>query len=265
MMTCPVRITKRKSDQIWIVTIDRVSRKNSVDPVTASALHTAFSQFDADPVARVAILHGAGGNFCAGADLKSIAEGKLNNLTPSDANGEAPMGPTRLLLSKPTIAAVEGYAVAGGLELALWCDLRVADPDAIFGVFCRRPGVNLIDGGTVRLPRIVGMGRALDMILTGRPVPCSEALAMGLVSRISEKGKVLEEAVTLAELLCSFPQKCMRADRENTYQLFAMPLHEALMQEITRSAPIVLAEGLDGARRFTSGEGRHGRAFISKL
>jgi enoyl-CoA hydratase len=204
------------------------------------------------------VLTGAGGNFCAGADLSAVGDPARRNELDTEGGGSGPMGPTRMALSKPLIAAVNGYAVAGGLELALLADLRVADDDAVFGVFCRRWGVPLIDGGTVRLPRIVGMGRALDMILSGRPVGAPEALAMGLVNRVTPPGGALAAAQELAHQLAAFPQQCMLADRRSAYVQWDMPLAEALRREGAQGVPMVFAEGEAGAARFAGGAGRHG-------
>ena len=223
-----------------IVTINRAERRNAVDTETADLLRSAFAAFD------------AGGNFCAGYDLHSVS----TSPPPYESHGPGPMGPTRMLLCKPVIAAVEGYAVAGGLELALWCDLRVASANAVFGVFCRRWGVPLIDGGTVR---IVGQGRALDMILTGRPVDAPEALAMGLANRAAPEGGALDEAVRLAETIAAFPQMCMRADRMSSYKQWDNDLAEALRAEAVRGEGPLNAEGLVGASRFAGGAGRAGR------
>jgi enoyl-CoA hydratase len=214
---------------VAVVTINRPERRNAVDRATAAALAETFRRFDGDDALQVAILTGAGGCFCAGADLTAIGEGRPNRVSPE---GDGPMGPTRMLLSKPVIAAVEGPAVAGGLELALWCDLRVAARDAVFGVHCRRWGVPLIDGGTVRLPRLIGHSRALDMILTGRAVSGDEALAMGLANRLCEPGEALQAARQLAEQLAAFPQPCLRADRLSSYRQWALPLSEALSHEL---------------------------------
>jgi enoyl-CoA hydratase len=242
---------------VLIVTIDRPQAKNAVDRPTADALVAAFERFDADDGLAVAILTGAGGTFCAGADLKGFAEGRANRIEP---DGAGPMGPTRMLLKKPVIAAVEGYAVAGGLELALWCDLRVAARDAVFGVFCRRFGVPLIDGGTVRLPRIVGLGRALDLILTGRPVSGDEALAMGLVTRLVPSGEARVAALDLAQGLARLPQTCMRNDRLSAYEEDGRSLSEALANEFKHGLTSMAdGEALEGARRFSGGAGRHGR------
>ncbi|MBA2918054.1 crotonase/enoyl-CoA hydratase family protein [Sphingomonas sp. MAH-20] len=238
-----------------VVTINRPERRNAVDAETASLLRTAFDAFDSDPDARVAVLTGAGGSFCAGYDLHSVASAP----PPYDPNGPGPMGPTRMLLSKPVIAAVEGHAVAGGLELALWCDLRVASASATFGVFCRRWGVPLIDGGTVRLPRIVGQGRALDMILTGRPVGAEEALAIGLANRVTREGEALDGALELADAIAAVPQMCMRADRLSAYRQWDADLTGALRAEAIGGEAPLRAEGLAGAGRFAGGAGRGGQ------
>lgn len=243
---------------VTIVTLDRPEVRNAVDTPTARALHAAFLEFDADPDAHVAVLHGAGGSFCAGADLGAVSAGTMEVAPPTGAADDlGPMGPTRLRLSKPVIAAVEGYAVAGGIELALWCDLRVADPDATFGVFCRRWGVPLIDGGTVRLPELIGRSRALDLVLTGRPVDAAEALAFGLVNRVSEPGAALETAVELAERIAAFPQACMRSDRASLAGSAGRSESDALAEE-WRLGETVLAEAISGAARFAEGAGRHG-------
>lgn len=249
-----VRVERR--GPVTVVTIDRPEVRNAVDTEHARLLHDAFVAFDHDDQASVAVLTGAGGTFCAGADLKAVSEGTMRAVPP-DVPGPAPMGPTRLLLGKPVVAAVSGHAVAGGLELALWCDLRVADPEATFGVYCRRWGVPLIDGGTVRLPRLVGQSHALDMILTGRPVGADEAHRMGLANRVSAPGAALEEAITLAEQLAAFPQTCLREDRLSTYEQHGLPVDEALAQEWSHGAAS-LREAVAGAARFAGGEGRHG-------
>lgn len=236
------------------ITINRPECRNAVDPDTANALRSAFADFDADEAAQVAILTGAGGNFCAGFDLKSVGSGKDRY----EPEGVGPMGPTRMLLSKPVIAAVEGYAVAGGLELALWCDLRVAAETAVFGVFCRRWGVPLIDGGTVRLPRIIGQGRALDMILTGRPVAADEALSFGLANRVVAKGEALSAAQWLAGEIALFPQLCMNTDRMSAYAQWDHDLAEALRNEGREGTKPLRAEAVKGAKRFAEGEGRGG-------
>ncbi|RXZ66404.1 crotonase/enoyl-CoA hydratase family protein [Pelagerythrobacter rhizovicinus] len=239
---------------VTIVTIDRPERRNAVDRDTAAALAAAFRAFDSEDEAAVAVLTGAGGTFCAGADLRSFAEGRGNRVEPG---GDGPMGPTRMMLSKPVIAAVAGHAVAGGLELACWCDLRVVEEDAIFGVFCRRWGVPLIDGGTVRLPRIVGRGRALDMILTGRPVGAQEAMEMGLANRVVAKGAALDAAIALAQDIARFPQATLRSDRRSVYDGETMPPDAAIAAEFARGATN-LEEGRTGAARFAAGRGRAG-------
>ncbi|WP_424461206.1 crotonase/enoyl-CoA hydratase family protein [Ottowia sp.] len=241
---------------VCTITINRPERRNAVDGPTALRLREAMLKFDADDSLRVAILTGAGGSFCSGADLAAVSDPALRH--DLDENGLGPMGPSRMALSKPLIAAVSGHAVAGGLELALLADIRVAEEGAVFGVFCRRWGVPLIDGGTVRLPRIVGMGRAMDMILTGRPVNAAEALTMGLANYVVPKGEGLAYAMRLARQLAQFPQQCMLADRRSAYEQWDLPLAEALVQEGRRGAPIVAAEGLAGAGRFVAGDGRHG-------
>jgi len=241
---------------VLIVTLDRPERRNAVDRKTAEALAGAFRAFDADAALSVAVLTGAGGEFCAGADLKAISEGAPNRV---ELDGDGPMGPSRTEVSKPVIAAVEGHAVAGGLELALWCDLRVMAEDAVFGVFCRRFGVPLIDGGTVRLPRLIGESRAMDLILTGRPVKADEALAMGLANRIAKSGAALDEAVALAEQISAFPQTCLRNDRRSVREAASLPLEAALTNE-TRLGLQTLQSGesVAGATRFNGGEGRGG-------
>jgi enoyl-CoA hydratase len=243
---------------VCAITINRPDCRNAVDGPTAAALRAAFERFEADPSLHVAVLSGAGGNFCAGADLAAVGNPSLRNELDPGGGGGGPMGPTRMQLSKPLIAAVSGYAVAGGLELALLADLRVADEDAVFGVFCRRWGVPLIDGGTVRLPRIVGMGRALDMILTGRAVGASEAFGMGLVNYLAAPGTALDRACELARAISAFPQGCMLADRRSAYEQWDLPLPEALRREGAQGTPMVFAEGVTGARQFVDGAGRHG-------
>jgi enoyl-CoA hydratase len=244
---------------VSVVTLDRPQARNAVDGEHAQALLAAFEAFDADDDAAVAVLHGAGGICCAGADLKAAAAGTPWFVAPGE-DGPAAMGPSRLLLSKPVIAAVAGYAVAGGLELALWCDLRVADPDAVFGVFCRRWGVPLIDGGTVRLPRLVGQSHALDMVLTGRPVGAEEAHRMGLANRVTAPGAALQEAVALAEQIAAFPQTCLRNDRLSARRQHGLTLRDALAQEFALGRETLASgEAEGGARRFVEGAGKHGR------
>jgi enoyl-CoA hydratase len=242
---------------VCVITLDRPTRRNAVDGPTAEALRQAFEAFEAEPALRVAVLTGAGGQFCAGADLQALADPALRNVL-DHPDGHGPMGPTRMDFSKPVIAAVEGYAVAGGLELALMCDLRVAAQSAVFGVFCRRWGVPLIDGGTVRLPRIVGQGRALDLILTGRPVAADEALAMGLANRVVPDGQALTAALDLAHQIAAFPQRCMNADRASALAQWDWPLDVALRLEGAGARAVVFEEGLAGAARFSAGAGRHG-------
>ena len=244
-----------KKDGVLLVSIDRPKARNAVDKTTAEELSAAFREFE-NGDSSVAVLTGVGGNFCAGADLKATAQGHPNRLKE---DGDGPMGPTRTLLSKPVIAAVEGYAVAGGLELALWCDLRVASQNAVFGVFCRRFGVPLIDGGTVRLPRLIGHSRALDMILTGREVKAEEALSFGLINRICEPGEALETSLNLARRLASFPQECLRADRLSSYQQWGQSIDEALKREFVGGLPSLMSEGLSGAKNFEAGMGRSGK------
>jgi enoyl-CoA hydratase len=244
---------------ICTITMMRPQKRNAVDRPMAEQLRLAFERFEADAALKVAVLTGAGGHFCAGADMSAIGDPALRNELAADGSGSGPMGPSRMQLSKPLIAAINGCAVAGGLELALLADLRVADEDAVFGVFCRRWGVPLIDGGTVRLPRLIGMGRALDLILTGRPVAAAEALSMGLINRITPSGGALALAQDLARGIAGFPQQCMLADRRSAYEQWDLPLAEALRREGAQGAPIVFAEGEAGAARFTRGAGRHGR------
>lgn len=241
---------------VRIVTINRPQARNAVDSVTAHALAETFQEFDRDDTLDAAILTGAQGTFCAGADLREVAAGAR---PPVNAEDHAPMGPTWMLLSKPVLAAVEGHAVAGGLELALWCDLRIAARNAVFGVFCRRWGVPLIDMGTVRLPRLIGQSHALDLILTGRGVSGEEALRMGLANRLVEPGKALESALELAHSLATFPQGCLRADRLSAYEQWSLSLDQARRNEL-RGGLAVLASGEStaGASRFSAGAGRHG-------
>src|ERR1700761_2339934 len=248
---------------VTTITINRPEARNAVDRPTADALAAAFLEFERDDKALAAVLTGAGGTFCAGADLKGVAQGRGNRLSdPAEPNdvlaSDAPMGPTRMALSKPVIAAISGHAVAGGLELACWCDLRIAEADAVFGVFCRRWGVPLIDGGTVRLPRLIGLSRALDLILTGRPLPAAEAQAMGLANRVVPRGRARAAAEALAAELAALPQLCLRNDRLSAYEQAAMTLPEALDNEF-RHGWTSLAHAAEGIDRFASGAGRHGR------
>jgi enoyl-CoA hydratase len=243
---------------VAIVTIDRPDVRNAVDGPTARDLAAAFRRFDEDDDLNVAILTGAGGTFCAGADLKAVATG-TGNRVEHDQSRDGPMGPSRMLLDKPVIAAVEGHAVAGGLELALWCDLRVAADDAVFGVYCRRWGVPLIDGGTIRLPRLIGHSRAMDLILTGRGVGGDEAVAMGLVNRLTKPGGALEGATALAHELSALPQRCLRSDRRSAYEQWGMTLDAALDRETVLGLEVIRSgETQEGAARFAAGAGRHG-------
>jgi enoyl-CoA hydratase len=242
---------------VTVITIDRPRRRNAVDPATAAALLDAFTAFDSDGSSSVAVLTGAGGTFCAGADLSALSQGARYSVTE---DGPGPMGPTRLELSKPVIAAVEGHAVAGGLELAVWCDLRVASSEAVFGVFCRRFGVPLIDGGTVRLPRLIGQGRALDLILTGRAVGSEEALAMGLVNRVVPPGSALDRAVEWGLELAALPQDCMRNDRASALAQWGLTTDEAIRSEYHFGlASLSSPDATSGPARFASGAGRGGR------
>jgi len=241
---------------VAIVTLDRPAVRNAVDGPTAAALADAFRRFDADPALAVAVLTGAGGSFCSGADLRAVAEGRGNRVEEA---GDGPMGPTRLVLGKPVIAAIEGFAVAGGLELALWCDLRVAAQDAVFGVYCRRWGVPLIDGGTIRLPRLIGHSHALDLILTGRGVRGEEAQRMGLANRLAPRGQALAAALTLAHELAKLPQRCLRSDRRSAYEQWDLPLDAALRRETSLGLEVIRSgETREGAARFAAGAGRHG-------
>lgn len=243
------------ADRVTTVTMARPERRHAVDGPMAAELARAFRAFDHDPDADVAVLYGEGGTFCAGADLTSIGTERSNRVV---ADGDGPMGPTRLALSKPVIAAVEGYAVAGGLELAIWCDLRVAASDATFGVFCRRWGVPLIDGGTVRLPRLIGQSRAMDMILTGRAVDAAEAHEFGLANRVVDPGTALDSARALARDLTGFPQTCMRNDRRSTLAQFGESEEQAMDYEIRVGLESLATDATAGAARFAGGEGRHG-------
>ena len=247
-------------DGVLVVTIDRPEVRNAVDGPTAAALADEFRRFDADEELSVAVLTGAGRTFCSGADLKSIADGRGNRVD-IDVDRDGPMGPTRMLLGKPVIAAVEGHAVAGGLELALWCDLRVAAADAVFGVYCRRWGVPLIDGGTVRLPRLIGHSHALDLILTGRGVSGEEALRMGLANRIVPAGSALDAAEALARELAALPQGCLRSDRRSSYDQWDRGLTAALTRETELGMTVIRSgETQAGAERFAAGAGRHGHS-----
>jgi enoyl-CoA hydratase len=245
-----------RAGRVTTVILDRAAVRNAVDGATAAALANAFREFDSDDGADVAVLWGAGGTFCAGADLKAVGGPDGNRAAP---DGDGPMGPTRLRLGKPVIAAISGYAVAGGLELAAWCDLRVAEQDAVLGVFCRRFGVPLIDGGTVRLPRLVGMGRALDLILTGRPVPAAEALAMGLVDRVVAPGQARAAAEALAGELAALPQACLRSDRASALEAASLTEEEAMANEFGHGLRVLSAPDFAaGVERFRGGAGRGG-------
>lgn len=251
-------VTEEVLGSVLVVTIDRPEVRNAVDRPTADALVAAFERFAGDDSVAVAVLTGAGKDFCAGADLKAIS-GDPERTPRMEAEGPGPMGPTRMLLEKPVIAAVEGHAVAGGFELALWCDLRVAAEDAVFGVFSRRWGVPLIDGGTIRLPRIVGLGRALDLILTGRPVGAAEALDIGLVTRVVPTGSARDAATALGNEIARFPQTCLRSDRRSAYEQWPLEIRAALAFEFARGVETIASgETLAGAARFAAGHGRHG-------
>ncbi|HEX4386352.1 MAG TPA: crotonase/enoyl-CoA hydratase family protein [Myxococcales bacterium] len=249
-------IRAEKSGAVTTVILDRPESRNAVDRETAEELARAFREFEADTSASVAVLWGVGGTFCSGADLKAFAADQGNRIEPS---GDGPMGPTRMVLSKPVIAAISGHAVAGGLELALFCDLRVVEEDAMLGVFCRRFGVPLIDGGTVRLPRLIGLSRALDLILTGRAVSAQEALQMGLANRVVPRGTSRAAAEELAAQLAALPQECLRQDRLSTYEQFDLTFDEAMRNELKHGMQSLQAGALEGARSFAKGAGRHGR------
>jgi enoyl-CoA hydratase len=251
------KIRVARNERITIISITRPDVRNAVDGETARHLAAAFREFDANPESDVAVLYGDYGTFCAGADLKAIAAGAGGN--PLTHDGDGPMGPSRMVLGKPVIAAISGHAVAGGLELALWCDLRVVERSAVLGVYCRRWGVPLIDGGTVRLPRLIGHSRALDLILTGRGVAAEEALQMGLANRVVDNGDALSAALELARQLARFPQNCLRSDRLSAYEQWSLPLEAALHNEFERGLTVIASrETVDGATRFASGKGRHG-------
>ncbi len=263
-------VQTRQIDVVTLVTLARPDVRNAVDSDTAKALYQAFVEFDADPQARVAVFHGDHGHFCAGWDLQAGARAQAAapdaaqamvaafDFDPAQAPVQGPMGPSRLLLSKPVIAVVSGAAVAGGMELALWCDMRVMEQGAYFGVYCRRFGVPLIDGGTVRLPRLIGMGHAMDLILTGRKVEAAEALQMGLCNRVVPTGSGLAAALDLAAQLAAFPQATMLADRASAYAQWELPLARALHQE-WEGGKQCLGDALCGAARFSAGAGRHGK------
>jgi enoyl-CoA hydratase len=259
-VTADATVLTERRERVLVVTIDRPGARNAVDHPTAAALADAFRAFDADDELSVAVLTGSGGTFCAGADLKAIST-ERGNRVDADIGHDGAMGPTRMLLHKPVIAAVEGFAVAGGLELAIWCDLRVAASDAVFGVYCRRWGVPLVDGGTIRLPRLIGHSHALDLILTGRGVSGDEAVRMGLVNRSVAPGTALDAAIALAGDLSALPQGCLRRDRRSSYDQWSLDLPDALAHE-TRLGLETIGSGetLEGAARFAQGEGRHGTA-----
>ncbi|MFI6029363.1 crotonase/enoyl-CoA hydratase family protein [Amycolatopsis magusensis] len=248
-------IRTESTGPVTTIILSRSEKRNAVDGPTAAALAEAFRAFDADPDARVAVLWGEGGTFCAGADLKAIGTEDGNQVTE---DGDGPMGPTRLRLGKPVVAAIAGHAVAGGLELAIWCDLRVAEQDAVFGVFCRRWGVPLIDGGTVRLPRLIGTSNAMDLILTGRAVPADEAHRMGLVNRLVPPGQSRAEAERLAAQIAAFPQTCLREDRLSVLEQEGLSEEDALAGELRHGLVSLSSDALAGAQRFASGAGRHG-------
>jgi enoyl-CoA hydratase len=254
----PPTVLVHRDGPVTTVVIDRPEARNAVDGPTAAALAAAFRAFDADPDARVAVLTGAGGTFCAGADLKALGGPRSNRVEPVEGGQDGPMGPTRLRLGKPVIAAVSGHAVAGGLELALWCDLRVADPGAVFGVYCRRWGVPLVDGGTVRLPRLIGTSRAMDLILTGRPVDAAEAYQIGLVNRLAPAGGALAAAQELAAQLAALPQTCLRHDRLSVLEQDGLTEEAAMANELRHGLESLAADGVAGAARFAAGAGRHG-------
>ena len=252
----------RTEGPVLIVTIDRPSVRNAVDGPTAALLADAFREFDSNSALSVAVLTGSGGTFCAGADLKSITDGRGNRID-ADVSLDGPMGPTRMQLSKPVIAAVEGHAVAGGLELATWCDLRVASTTAVFGVFCRRWGVPLVDGGTVRLPRLIGQSHALDMILTGRAVGAEEAHRIGLANRVVPEGHALSAAIELAQQLAALPQRCLRSDRTSVLDQWSLDPSAALARETELGLVTVRSgETREGAARFAAGAGRHGASAV---
>lgn len=264
----PNSVVTSTSDSITTITLDRSHRRNAIDGPTAKKLYSAFLPFEDDPTQKVCIFYGANGTFCAGADLHEVAKFGQHDLAHDEqvvietvqGRNCGPCGPTRLMVKKPVICAVSGYAVAGGLELSLLGDIRIVEEDTTFGVFCRRFGVPLIDGGTVRLQAIVGLGRALDMILTGRPVSAQEALSIGLANKVVPKGKVLEEAQRTARLLTSFPQSCMNADRNSCYYAAydAKSFEDALRNEFDHGIKVVGSESIKGAAKFSAGEGRHG-------
>lgn len=256
-MTHSILIERRPP--LLLVTLNRPEARNAVDGPASRELAAAFRSFEQDEELSVAILSGSGGHFCAGADLKAVASGDAGRMNPLQTEGDGPMGPTRLQLSKPVIAAISGSCVAGGLELALWCDMRIADDSALFGVFCRRFGVPLIDGGTVRLPRAIGMSRAMDLILTGRAVSAHEAFHIGLVNRLVSKDRLMDSAMELASQLAAFPQTCLRGDRMSAYEQWGLTETAAISNEFAHGM-VALREGesTSGAKEFLEGKGRHG-------
>jgi enoyl-CoA hydratase len=253
-----MQVITKYIDSVVVISINRPESRNAVDRETAGHLVQAFAKFNADDALKVAVLTGEGGTFSSGADLKAFASGQGNRV---DEEGEGPMGPTRMKLHKPVIAAIEGHAVAGGLELAIWCDLRVAASDAIFGVFCRRFGVPLIDLGTIRLPRLIGQSRAMDLILTGRSVSAEEAMQIGLVNRLTEPGNALTAAIKLAKELAAFPQLCMRNDRLSVYEQWDLKYDDAIRNELRRGRlTLESGEAIAGAKLFSAGQGRKGKS-----
>ncbi len=254
-------VSTKRDDRVLTVIINRPEVRNAVDNATAAALADVFREFESEDSLSVGVLCGNGDGFCSGADLKAVARGERN--IPIEPNErlvhDGPMGPSRMVLKKPVIAAISGHAVAGGLELALWCDLRIAEADAVLGVFCRRWGVPLIDGGTVRLPRLIGLSHALDLILTGRPVDAEEALGMGLVNRVVPKGHARRAAEELAHEISKFPQRCLRTDRSSTYRSFDLSFEQAMLAEFRAGREVIDDEAIPGARQFADGKGRHGK------
>lgn len=254
-----MRVYYEKNENVTTIIINRPEVRNAIDFATAQQLSEAFQAFDKDPEAHVAVLYGAQGHFCAGADLKTLADGNEAEAPQLNKTGDGPLGISRMKLSKPVIAAIAGYAVAGGMELALWADLRVVEEDAVMGIFCRRWGVPLVDGGTIRLPRLIGLSRAMDLILTGRPVKAKEALDIGLANRLVKTGTAREEAEQLAKQIASFPQTCLRNDRHSAYEQYDLSLEEALLREYQLGKQTLESgEAFDGAAKFTSGLGRSG-------
>ena len=254
------KVRTQRNGQVLTVILDRPEVRNAVDDETAAELIAAFNELESDDSLLAGVLWGSEGAFCAGADLKAVAAGQrtVRDDVQDFFDHPGPMGPSRMVLSKPVIAAISGHAVAGGLELALWCDMRVAEEDAILGVYCRRWGVPLIDGGTVRLPRLIGLSQALDLILTGRGVKSDEALQMGLINRVVPKGQSRKAAEEVAQQLCKFPQQCLRADRQSAYQTFDYDYEQAMVAEFQAGARVLAEEAVPGAKRFASGKGRHG-------